>query len=84
MAGHEPLAPGKDFLWIVDYKTASHGTFGLEEFLATQRAAYGAQLATYAATLAPARSRSLEFVRLALYFPALRRLIWWKATDVSN
>ena len=47
-AGPEPHAPGEDFLWIIDYKTATHSLTGLDDFLATQRAAYGPQLETYA------------------------------------
>ena len=78
-AGPEPHSPGQDFLWIVDYKTASHGPTGLDDFLATQRATYGPQLETYAGILAPARAKSLEQVRLAVYFPTLPRLVWWNA-----
>jgi ATP-dependent exoDNAse (exonuclease V) beta subunit len=77
-AGPEPHAPGEDFLWIVDYKTAAHSGSGREDFLAAQCAAYGPQLESYARILAPARSKSPGEVRIALYFPALPRLIWWK------
>lgn len=82
-AGPEPHTPGEDVLWIVDYKTANHGTKGLEEFLNSQRATYGPQLANYARILAPIRSVPLEQVRLALYFPALPRLVWWKSTEAA-
>ena len=77
-AGAEPHTPGNDFLWIVDYKTTDHGPAGLEDFLANQRATYGPQLETYARILAPVRSVPHEQVRLALYFPTLPRLVWWK------
>ncbi len=77
-AGPEPGTTGDEFLWIVDYKTANHGAKGLEEFLSEQKAAYGPQLETYASILAPARAMSLDQVRLALYFPTLPRLLWWK------
>jgi hypothetical protein len=77
-AGSEPHAPGEDYLWIIDYKTATHGSAGLDDFLATQRATYGPQLETYAGILAPARSKPLEQVRLALYFPTIPRLLCWK------
>jgi len=76
-AGPEPLAAGQNVLWIVDYKTATHGASGLDDFLAAQRAAYSPQLETYARILAPARSKSLEEIRLALYFPTIPRLVWW-------
>ena len=82
-AGPEPHAPGEDFLWIVDYKTATHSPAGLDDFLATQRATYGPQLETYARILAPARSKSPEQVRLALYFPAIPRLIWWNPRRIQ-
>jgi ATP-dependent exoDNAse (exonuclease V) beta subunit len=78
-AGPEPHAPGEDYLWIIDYKTTAHGPTGLDDFLATQRATYGPQLETYAAILAPVRSKSPGQVRLALYFPAIPRLTWWNA-----
>jgi ATP-dependent exoDNAse (exonuclease V) beta subunit len=78
-AGHEPRAPGEDYLWIIDYKTATHSPVGLDDFLAHQRTTYGPQLEAYARILAPVRSESPEQVRLALYFPALPRLIWWNA-----
>ena len=80
-AGPEPHAPGDDYLWIVDYKTSDHSPAGLEDFLTIQRATYGPQLEAYARILAPLRSKSPEQVRLALYFPAIPRLIWWGATD---
>jgi ATP-dependent helicase/nuclease subunit A len=77
-AGPEPHIAGEDFLWIVDYKTASHGSKGLNKFLDDQKTAYGPQLEAYARILAPARSIALDQVRLALYFPTLPRLVWWK------
>jgi ATP-dependent exoDNAse (exonuclease V) beta subunit len=78
-AGPEPRAPGEDFLWIVDYKTAPHSGAGSQEFLDAQRATYGPQLETYARILAQVRSKSPDEVRLALYFPAISCLRWWKA-----
>ncbi len=80
-AGSEPHAPGDDVLWIVDYKTVAHGSSGLEEFLAAQRATYAPQLETYARVLTqyphPADRPAPKQVRLALYYPALPRLHWW-------
>jgi ATP-dependent exoDNAse (exonuclease V) beta subunit len=83
-AGSEPLAPGEDSLWIVDFKTSNYGSTGLEEFLAKQRATYAPQLEAYARILAPARAKADEDVRLALYFPSLARLVWWKAPAGGN
>jgi ATP-dependent exoDNAse (exonuclease V) beta subunit len=83
-AGPEPHAPGEDFLWIVDYKTTTHGPAGLDHFLAEQRATYGPQLQTYARILAPARSKPSNQIRLALYFPALPHLVWWPAPAPST
>jgi ATP-dependent helicase/nuclease subunit A len=77
-AGPEPHASGASFLWIVDYKTTAHGPSGVDEFLAAQRAAYAPQLETYASLLGPAHSKSPDEIRLALYFPTLPRLTWWK------
>jgi hypothetical protein len=82
-AGPEPHAPGDDFLWIVDYKTSDHSSAGLDDFLEAQRATYGPQLETYARILSTVRSEPLEQVRLALYFPAIPRLIWWDVPTPS-
>ncbi len=85
-AGSEPHAPGDDVLWIVDYKTASHGPSGLDDFLAAQRAAYSPQLENYALILSqnalhPTAPREL---RVALYYPAIPRLIWWKPSGSTT
>jgi ATP-dependent exoDNAse (exonuclease V) beta subunit len=83
-AGPEPHDPGESHLWIVDYKTTAHGSSSLDEFLTAQRAAYAPQLESYARILAPVRSKSPEEVRLALYFPTLPRLIWWKFVPLQT
>ncbi len=75
LAGAEPLAAGGTHLWIVDYKTASHGADGMEEFLAEQREQYRPQLEAYARMLAEPGVA----VNLALYYPLLQRLVWWRA-----
>jgi len=80
-SGTEPHAPGDDVLWIIDYKTGSHGSSGLDDFLAAQRTTYAPQLETYARALTqlphpPDRPAPKE-VRLALYYPTLPRLLWW-------
>jgi ATP-dependent helicase/nuclease subunit A len=83
-AGSEPCAPGEDFLWIIDYKTTAPGAGGLDEFLAAQRTTYGPQLEAYARILAPVRGVPLSQVRLALYFPGIPRLSWWKYEPAMN
>jgi ATP-dependent helicase/nuclease subunit A len=76
-AGSEPHAPGDECLWIVDYKTSSHGPTGLDEFLAAERATYAPQLETYARILMQTGANARAEVRLALYYPALPRFLWW-------
>ena len=79
-AGATPGEEGEDFAWIVDYKTASHGSGGLDEFLARERVKYQPQLEVYARDLAPAlasQEKPPRGLRLALYYPALGRLEWW-------
>ncbi|MCU1322960.1 MAG: UvrD/REP helicase [Acidobacteriaceae bacterium] len=77
VAGPEPLAPGSDCLWIVDYKTGTHGRgVGVDAFLASEREKYGAQMESYArAMAADAEGKEL---RVGLYYPMLPKLLWWK------
>ena len=79
-AGPAPGQNGEDFVWIIDYKTATHGPEGLDDFIARERLKYQPQLELYAralaATLAVQEKPPLG-LRLALYYPALRRLDWW-------
>jgi ATP-dependent exoDNAse (exonuclease V) beta subunit len=74
-AGAEPLGEG-DCLWIVDYKTAERGPGGLDAFLAEERAKYARQLQGYAEILRQAHGEVTQ-IRLALYYPLVRRLDWW-------
>jgi ATP-dependent exoDNAse (exonuclease V) beta subunit len=83
-AGPTPTALGNDYLWIVDYKTSSHGNSDLNAFLERQRQAYAAQLETYARVLAPAFSMEAPQVRVGLYFPALPRLLWWDPANFGT
>jgi hypothetical protein len=57
----------------VDYKTSTHGSEGIEDFLAAERVKYSAQLEAYARTIATTGN-----VRLALYYPFLSKLTWWE------
>jgi ATP-dependent helicase/nuclease subunit A len=75
LAGGVPQDGGTDFLWIVDYKTSSHGREGIDEFLARERESYGPQMETYARMMKD-RVKG-ERLRLGLYYPMLPRLVWW-------
>jgi ATP-dependent exoDNAse (exonuclease V) beta subunit len=81
-AGPEPLAGGSDYLWIVDYKTTTHGPEGLDVFLAEERTKYAPQLEAYAAVLA--KTGGKPAIRLALYYPMLSKLIWWHASNMPS
>jgi ATP-dependent helicase/nuclease subunit A len=75
LAGAKPLDAGTNFLWIVDYKTATHGREGMGEFLAEERAKYSAQMEAYARMMADRIEAGR--LRVGLYYPMLARLIWW-------
>ncbi len=86
LAGQRPLAAGNDCLWIIDYKTATHGREGGEEFLAEERVKYGEQMDAYARMM---RDRvETGRLRVGLYYPMLPRLVWWepemKATEAGD
>jgi ATP-dependent helicase/nuclease subunit A len=76
-AGDQPLATGDHCLWIVDYKTATHGREGVEDFLAEERRKYEPQMRAYAQIM----QNNPQAVKLyaALYYPMLPKLIWWSA-----
>ena len=73
LAGAEPFTSDTTHLWIVDYKTSTHGSGELDTFLAHQRSLSGAQLEFYASHL----KQEYKAVRLAIYYPLLSRLDWW-------
>jgi hypothetical protein len=70
-AGTEPLSEGDECLWVIDYKTGSHGSAGLEPWLAEEQEKYRGQMETYA------RALGQSGVRVGLWFPIVRRLVWW-------
>lgn len=74
-AGPEPLAAATGCLWIVDYKTTTHGSRGVEEFLAEERQKYGPQMLAYARMMQS--EAGLGRLRVGLYYPMLPRLVWW-------
>jgi ATP-dependent exoDNAse (exonuclease V) beta subunit len=83
-AGDSPDAPGREYLWIVDYKTAAlaPGT-DRDAFLAASREQYRSQLESYSELFrklpeldgAAAERKH----RLAIYHPMLPWLDWWSA-----
>ncbi|WP_158945537.1 exodeoxyribonuclease V subunit beta [Granulicella sp. S190] len=75
LGGPSPMDDGTDHLWIIDYKTATHGRQGIDEFLAGERAKYDGQMQTYAQLL---KGRvSSGNLRVGLYYPLLSKLVWW-------
>jgi ATP-dependent helicase/nuclease subunit A len=76
LAGSKPSKGGNDYLWIIDYKTSTHGREGVDEFLAKERAKYGPQMEAYGRMMHD-RVQAGK-LRVGLYYPALPRLIWWQ------
>jgi ATP-dependent helicase/nuclease subunit A len=76
LAGAEPLKPGDDYLWIIDYKTATHGRERVDDFLAEERAKYGPQMEAYGRMMHGRETPGK--LRVGLYYPTLSRLIWWQ------
>lgn len=75
-AGAEPGSVAETHLWIVDYKTAQHGTPGIDAFLQSEKEKYLQQLEAYAGIMRKVHGDNLP-LRLALYYPLLARLVWW-------
>lgn len=73
-AGAQPLEPGSDFLWIIDYKTSTHRGADLATFLSEHRLLYAPQLEFYAQQM----QTGDRPVRLAIYYPRLAQLDWWE------
>ncbi len=76
VAGKDPTSSDTDTLWIVDFKTASHGAGQVEAFLAKEREQYAEQMQLYGdiARIVYSETRN---VRLGLYYPLLARFVWW-------
>jgi ATP-dependent helicase/nuclease subunit A len=82
LAGQRPLDAGNGYLWIIDYKTATHGREGVEEFFEGERRKYAAQMEAYARVI---RDRvEAGRLRLGLYYPMLQRLVWWGPADAND
>jgi hypothetical protein len=76
VAGAAPMTSGKETLWIVDFKTASHGSGMVEEFLDGERKQYAEQMQVYGDIARVVYSDHPD-VRLGLYYPLLSRFLWW-------
>jgi ATP-dependent helicase/nuclease subunit A len=76
LGGPTPAYAGTTHLWIVDFKTATHGAQGLEDFLAEQQQIYAPAMQRYAQAVRAAYPHS-PAIRLALYYPLLLRCTWW-------
>ncbi len=76
-AGFEPLQPGDDALWIIDYKTAHAGNLDARSALPAFRATYGPQLQEYAGVLRNLHDPQVQ-LRAGLYFPRMSLFDWWE------
>jgi ATP-dependent helicase/nuclease subunit A len=74
--GAQPMEPGAGYLWIIDYKTATHGREGIDEFLAEERMKYTDQMKVYARMMR-GRVESGK-LRVGLYYPMMPKLVWWE------
>ena len=76
IAGATPASSDTDTLWVVDFKTASHGADQVEEFLTKEREQYAEQMQLYGdvARIVYPETRNM---RLGLYYPLLERFVWW-------
>jgi ATP-dependent exoDNAse (exonuclease V) beta subunit len=78
-AGAEPLQGGSEYFWVVDYKATPYSGSDVQGFIAQQRKTYEAQLGAYGRALRKLYGEHLS-LRLALYFPRIKRLEFWPAT----
>jgi ATP-dependent exoDNAse (exonuclease V) beta subunit len=76
-AGFEPLQPGDDALWIIDYKTAHAGKLDTQSAMTALRATYGPQLHEYAGVLRNLHGPQVQ-LRAGLYFPRMSLFDWWE------
>jgi ATP-dependent helicase/nuclease subunit A len=75
LGGAKPLDAGNDYLWIIDYKTTTHGREGVDEFLAKEQVKYEAQMEAYARMMSDRVGTGR--LRVGLYYPMLARLVCW-------
>lgn len=82
-AGSEPCSPGATHLWIVDYKTAHADEGNADSFLTGERERHKEQLESYGRLMRKVHGEDLP-LRLALYYPLFRKLIWWNPGESST
>ena len=70
------MEAGTDYLWIIDYKTATHGRERADEFLSEERTKYTDQMKVYARMMKD-RVASGK-LRVGLHYPMLPKLVWWE------
>ncbi len=76
-AGLEPLQPGDDALWIIDYKTAQADKLDAQSALPEFHATYRPQLQAYADVLRNLYGPQVQ-LRAGLYFPRMSLFDWWE------
>jgi ATP-dependent helicase/nuclease subunit A len=83
LAGPEPLTPGDNCLWIIDFKTTEQGSRTGAAFEAAERTKYTAQLEAYANLRRSLPDGHLPF-RLGLYYPLIPRLLHWLSEPATS
>ena len=76
-AGREPLQPGNEALWIIDYKTAHAEIANAEAALREFRLTFAPQLQMYAAVLRNLHGADTQ-LRAGLYYPRMSAFDWWE------
>jgi len=76
-AGLEPLLPGQDALWIIDYKTAHTADVDPSLALPGFRSAFAPQLNIYADVLRNLHGSGIQ-LRAGLYYPRMSLFDWWE------
>lgn len=75
-AGASPGSEGRDYWWIVDYKTAHADSLDPAIALPQLRAEYAPQLQVYAAILRALHGADAR-IRAGLYYPRMSQFDWW-------
>jgi hypothetical protein len=76
-AGLQPMQPGDDAAWIIDYKTAQAGSLDAKSALEAFRSTYGPQLEAYAEVVRNLYDPRIP-LRAGLYFPRMSLFDWWE------